>query len=101
MPHFVLQPLVENAIEHGIARRAGAGRITIAAARNGDHLELSVTDDGSGLDSANDFPVEGIGLGNTRRRLAALYGERASLTLGPAPGGGLRVDLLVPLQRPG
>jgi LytS/YehU family sensor histidine kinase len=100
VPNFVLQPLVENAIEHGIARRAGAGRITIAAARNGDHLELSVTDDGSGLDSTNDFPVEGIGLGNTRRRLAALYGDRASLTLAPAPGGGLRVDLLVPLQRP-
>jgi two-component system, LytTR family, sensor kinase len=101
VPHFVLQPLVENAIEHGIARRAGAGRITIAAARNNDHLELSVTDDGSGLDHSNDFPVEGIGLGNTRRRLAALYGERATLTLNPAPGGGLRVALLVPLNRPG
>lgn len=101
VPHFVLQPLVENAIEHGIARRAGAGRITIAALRNDDHLELSVTDDGSGLDHSNDFPVEGIGLGNTRRRLAALYGERAALTLSPAPGGGLRVDLVVPLRRPG
>jgi signal transduction histidine kinase len=101
VPHFVLQPLVENAIEHGIARRAGAGRITIAAARNDDHLELSVTDDGSGLDHSNDFPVEGIGLGNTRRRLAALYGDRAALTLSPASGGGLRVDLVVPLRRPG
>jgi two-component system, LytTR family, sensor kinase len=101
VPNLILQPLVENAIEHGIARRAGAGRITIAAARNDDHLELSVTDDGSGLDHSNDFPVEGIGLGNTRRRLAALYGDRAALTLSPAPGGGLRVDLVVPLRRPG
>lgn len=101
VPHFVLQPLVENAIEHGIARRAGAGRITIAAATNDDHLELSVTDDGSGVDHSNDFPVEGIGLGNTRRRLAALYGERAALTLNPAPGGGLRVALIVPLRQPG
>jgi hypothetical protein len=101
VPHFVLQPLVENAIEHGIARRAGAGRITIAASRNDDHLELSISDDGSGLDHSNDFPVEGIGLGNTRRRLAALYGDRAALTLSPARGGGLRVDLVVPLRRPG
>lgn len=101
VPHFVLQPLVENAIEHGIARRAGAGRISIAATRKDDHLELSVSDDGSGLDHSNDFPVEGIGLGNTRRRLAALYGDQAALTLSPAPGGGLRVDLTVPLRRPG
>src|SRR4029078_6270074 len=90
--HFVVQPLVENAIERGIARRAGAGRITIAASRNDDHLELSISDDGSGRDHSNDFPVEGIGLGNTRRRLAALYGDRAALTLSPARGGGLRVD---------
>ena len=62
-------------------------------------MELSVTDDGVGLDRSDDFPREGIGLGNTRRRLAALYGEGARLTLTSAPEGGLRVTLLVPLRR--
>jgi hypothetical protein len=99
VPHFVLQPLVENAIQHGIARRAGSGRVIITAALNGDHLELGVTDNGAGLERSDDFPREGIGLGNTRRRLAALYGDRARLTLASAPEGGLRVTLSVPLRR--
>jgi hypothetical protein len=100
VPHFVLQPLVENAIEHGsrdARRRTNHDRGR--QKRRSPRAERS--DDGSGLDHSNDFPVEGIGLGNTRRRLAALYGDRAALTLSPAPGGGLRVDLVVPLRRTG
>jgi len=98
VPHFVLQPLVENALQHGIARRAGAGRVEVAAEREGDALVLHVSDDGPGLGAgARAFPRDGIGLSNTRRRLAQLYGDEAqSLALAPAPGGGLRVTLRLP-----
>jgi two-component system, LytTR family, sensor kinase len=97
VPHFVLQPLVENALQHGIARRGGRGRVEVAAACAGDELLLSVTDDGPGLgDGARGFPREGIGLSNTRRRLAQLYGARAALAVDAAPGGGLRVALRLP-----
>jgi LytS/YehU family sensor histidine kinase len=97
VPHFVLQPLVENALQHGLARRGGQGRVLIAGARTGDELELAVVDDGPGLgDGARAFPREGVGLSNTRRRLAQLYGARGTLAIEPAPGGGLRVTLRVP-----
>jgi two-component system LytT family sensor kinase len=93
VPQLVLQPLVENAIRHGISRRPGAGLIEIAAARLGQSLEITVRDDGEGL--AGDS--EGIGLSNTRRRLRQLYGDAQALELAPAAEGGLRVTLRVPL----
>lgn len=96
VPRFLLQPLVENALEHGIARRAGAGRIEVRAAREGDALVLSVIDDGAGLAPAPGFPAEGIGLGNTRLRLEELYGEAHALTLEPLRAGGLRVRVAIP-----
>jgi hypothetical protein len=96
VPRFSLQPLVENALQHGIARRAGAGRVTIAALRENGALALSVTDDGAGLDGNGDFPADGIGLGNTRARLAELYGDAQALALEPIAGGGLRVRLRLP-----
>jgi signal transduction histidine kinase len=110
VPHFILQPLVENAIQHGIARRAGSGRISVTAERRDGRLILSVTDDGPGLDPAAetaraegtpDHGVrgDGIGLSNTRRRLAALYAEAGTVSLSPAPGGGLRVSVTLPFRR--
>jgi two-component system, LytTR family, sensor kinase len=97
VPHFILQPLVENAIQHGIARRAGAGRVTVRAARVGESLVLSVSDDGPGLrQGGQEFPSGGIGLNNTRQRLEQLYGNDQRLTLGPVEGGGLRVELAIP-----
>lgn len=95
VPHFVLQPLVENAIEHGIARRAGAGRIAIAARREDGRLLLRVTDDGPGL-NVSATPREGTGLGATRLRLRELYGDAAGLTLTSAPGGGVEARLDLP-----
>src|ERR1043166_2297450 len=75
VPQFLLQPLVENALEHGIGRRAGAGQITIRArAGDGARLRLEVSDDGAGLSREVDAN-EGVGLGNTRQRLERLYGE--------------------------
>jgi signal transduction histidine kinase len=77
VPSFALQHLVENAIRHGISRRTGAGVIRIAARRDADVLELTVTDDGAGM--SGDGRTAGHGLENTRERLGTLYGERASL----------------------
>lgn len=82
VPSFVLQPLVENAIRHGIAKRTEAGRIEIAARRAGDRLVLTVTDDGPGPNGAGD----GMGLANTRERLQRLYGD-ATVALAPQHPG--------------
>lgn len=95
VPHFVLQPLVENAIEHGIARRAGTGQVTITARRAGDQLEVRVVDDGVGL-SPDDSNREGTGLGATRQRLQELYGDGARLTLEPVSTGGAEARLVIP-----
>ncbi|HEY7546339.1 MAG TPA: histidine kinase [Blastocatellia bacterium] len=99
VPFFILQPLVENALEHGIARRAGAGRIEIVAQRSGSELQLSISDDGPGLEAGRAFPREGIGLANTRERLNQLYGDRHILTLESSSEGGLRVLLIIPYRK--
>src|SRR5690606_23859242 len=85
VPSLLLQPLVENAVRHGVSRRIGAGRIEIRAWREGDRLRVEVRDDGAGVGEA---PVLGIGLGNVRARLRQLYGEPFAFSLEDAPGGG-------------
>ena len=80
VPYMGLQPLVENAIRHGIGGSLSAGIISIRASRSGDLLEIEVRDDGPGFLSAAEHR-DGIGLTNTRERLRRLYGESASLTL--------------------
>ena len=94
VPLFILQPLVENAIRHGIDRRAGAGRIDIRARAAGDSIEISVADDGAGL-SGNGFR-EGIGLSNIRLRLEQLYGTRGSIALEGSPESGTEVAVKIP-----
>ena len=95
VPDLVLQPLVENALRHGIERLPGAGTIVVRARRSGPFLRLQVIDDGAGLDAA---ATEGTGLGATRARLAAIYGERAALELAPAGVRGTAVTLQVPFR---
>jgi len=97
VPHFILQPLVENAIEHGIARRAGAGRIRITAGadRARRSLRLTVEDDGPG---APDETEEGIGLTNTRLRLQQLYGSDQSLLMTRGSLDGVEVNMVLPLR---
>jgi len=74
VPDFILQPLVENAIKHGIAKRARGGELHVRAVRNGDELTLSVFNEGPGLAPGGQH---GVGLSNTRQRLQALYGAAA------------------------
>jgi two-component system LytT family sensor kinase len=95
VPGFVLQPLVENAIKHGVAKRADAGRIQVSARLVGNHLELAVRDDGVGISPSH---VEGVGLSNTRERLRTLYGDDATVTLEAPPDGGTEIVLTMPFR---
>ncbi|MGH9935095.1 MAG: sensor histidine kinase [Blastocatellia bacterium] len=95
IPSFALQHLVENAIRHGIAKRPDAGRLIIAARRAGEMIELSVTDDGVGI-NAELVNLRGHGIENTRERLHALYGEGASLDVAGTAGGGTIATLRAP-----
>ena len=94
VPAFILQPLLENALEHGLAVKPGPGRLEVTAAREDHHLAITVTDDGPG--PAHDAAA-GVGLTNTRERLTQLYGTDQSLTLTAAgPRGGGRVRVAIP-----
>lgn len=104
VPAFLLQPLVENAIRHGISRRPGAGRIRVSAATVDGDLVLQVEDDGPGPSAedgsestaSGDSSGASVGLANTRARLAVMYGDRASCTLRRGPGGGAIVEVRLP-----
>jgi two-component system, LytTR family, sensor kinase len=98
VPTFVLQPLVENALRHGIAKRTGAGVLRITARRAGDDLVLSVHDDGPGVEAEIPGARRGVGLDNTRARLSTLYGGRASLVLAPDLGGGTVATVRFPYR---
>ena len=103
VPHMGLQPLVENAIKHGVGSRATPGVITIRAERCGDALHVIVRDDGAGFrvaegPQAAEKSGMGLGLTNTRARLRQLYGEAAQLRAENAPGGGAQVTMVLPLK---
>ena len=98
VPNLILQPLVENAIRHGIAPRATAGRVEIRAQRQDGMLHLRVTDDGVGLRDGGRDVKEGVGLGNTRARLQHLYGPRHRFECHGGPSGGFTVSIAIPFQ---
>ncbi len=99
VPRWILQPIVENAVIHGLQADINAGHIRLSIQETGEQLEILVEDDGPGPAQSVD---EGIGLGNTRERLKELFGERAELTLLPGSAGGTRLQLLLPahIQEP-
>lgn len=99
VPHLILQPLVENAIHHGIAPRASGGSLVICARRINGDLHLTVRDDGSGL-AARTLAVEarGVGLTNTSARLRQLYGPGASFEVVNAADGGVAAHVVLPFQ---
>jgi two-component system, LytTR family, sensor kinase len=96
VPNLILQPLVENAVRHGIAPRLRPGQISIDARRNGDELEIEIQDNGPGL--AQGSFTEGIGLGNVRARMERLYGPYHRFELKNGASGGLTVRLVLPFQ---
>jgi signal transduction histidine kinase len=98
VPAFVLQLLVENAIRHGLAPRRSPGRVHIAARRDGDRLELCVTDDGVGLGSPSRDSSLGIGLENVRARLAQLHGAEGVLNLQPGIPHGTVATIRIPYR---
>ena len=98
VPTLILQPIVENAIRHGIEPLAAAGRITIQARRDGEHIQLSVSDNGKKPfdEAGRERKLKGIGLANTRARLQELYGDQQSFTAGRGELGGWTVEIRIP-----
>jgi LytS/YehU family sensor histidine kinase len=92
VPSLLLQPLVENAVMHGIGRQAGPGRIEIRAVKCGDRLRVEVRDSGPGFPPP-DLRTEGIGLANTRARLEQLYPGNYRLDIGGGDGAQVAIDL--------
>ena len=100
VPALILQPLVENAIRHGIEPRRGPGLISIQAEQEDKHLHLIVRDNGRGLPGSdlNSSERRGIGLANTQARLQGLYGQDQSFSFGRAEPQGCQVDILLPFH---
>lgn len=98
LPSLMLQPLVENAIHHGLEPQLEGGQVHVSVRRDEQHLVLEVADDGMGLQApSRRRGGAGLALANLRERLVALYGDRASLTLSPAHPGAL-ATLRVPYE---
>jgi sensor histidine kinase YesM len=93
-PPMLLQPLVENAVKHGIEPKVGGGTVRITARLANDRLRVEVRDDGAGFQP--EPTATGTGLGNVRTRLAALFGARGSLDLRTNPTGGVTATLELP-----
>src|SRR5580698_2133814 len=97
VPTLILQPMVENAIKHGIAKRAQGGAVRILASRSNDMLTLSVYNDGPSLPT-NSEPHSGIGISNIRTRLQSLYGDDFKLNMQNQAPGGVEVSVSVPFK---
>ena len=98
VPPLLLQPLVENAVKHGLEPKVEGGRIVISARRDGERLVLEVRDSGVGLGAASSDGTR-FGLAQVRERLATLYGGAARLDLAPAPEGGTLATIELPIAR--
>jgi LytS/YehU family sensor histidine kinase len=102
VPNLILQPIVENAIRHGVSKRRGPARICIEALRDNGSLTIHVRDNGSGLPSNGGGGIkEGIGLRNTRTRLQYLYGAAQEFGLTSPEGGGVDVRMRIPYHKSG
>jgi len=98
VPHMILQPLVENAIRHGIAPSVQGGHVQIRAEQLDDHVVITVEDDGVGITEKRDTSGHGVGLANLRARLEHLYGPDQSLDVSPRAAAGTAVRVMLPAQ---
>jgi two-component system LytT family sensor kinase len=98
VPHLLLQPLVDNAVKHGIAKLPHGGEIRITVSAQNGELQLEVQDNGPGLRSMGSLPVSGLGLRITRERLESLYGQNQSLEFVSPPDGGVTIRVSIPLR---
>jgi two-component system LytT family sensor kinase len=96
VPSLILQPMVENAVKHGIAKRAQGGAIRIAASRSNGMLTLSVCNDGPSLPADWEITRSGIGMSNVRTRLQSLYGNAFELSMRNQEAGGVEVSVSLP-----
>jgi two-component system LytT family sensor kinase len=96
VPSLILQPMVENAVKHGIAKRAQGGAIRIAASRSDGVLTLSVCNDGPSLPVGWEMARSGIGMSNVRTRLQSLYGDAFELNMRNQDAGGVEVSVSLP-----
>jgi len=108
VPFLAVQPLVENAVRHGLERKTGVGHVTINAADQGAEAEISIEDDGVGGDPetiravlAGESEADSLGLGNVDARLRQAFGDRHGLIVETAPGAGTKVTFRVPKYAPG
>jgi two-component system, LytTR family, sensor kinase len=97
VPSLILQPMVENAVKHGISKRVQGGTIRIAASRHGARLTISVYNDGPRLSDGSETP-SGIGMANVRTRLQGLYGEGFEMSMENEAPEGVRVSVSVPME---
>jgi len=99
VPSMLLQPLVENAVEHGIAQRRAGGRLSINISRSGERLRMEVSDDGPGVSEAELDPAGWrVGLQNTKARLEQLFGDDQEFTIQNGPDGGVSAVVIIPLE---
>jgi two-component system LytT family sensor kinase len=96
VPSLILQPMVENAVKHGIAKRVQGGAIRISAARDNGTLTLRISNDGPSLPAGWETKASGIGIANVRTRLQSLYGDKYELTLKNRQAGGVEATMSVP-----
>jgi len=101
IPNLILQPIVENAIQHGITPQTTPGKIDITAASTSDWLKVEIEDSGSGIKDKDNIFSSGVGLSNTQARLRQSYGENFRFDFGSRNenGSGLLVTLCLPLKR--
>jgi two-component system, LytTR family, sensor kinase len=99
IPSLILQPLVENALKHGLGPKPGPGHLTIAVWADGDRLQMTVEDDGMGCMGQGARPSKGLGLANIAERLQTLYQDRASVSLRPREAGGSVATVVIPRSK--
>ena len=100
VPHLLLQPFVENAVQHGISSLGSNGKIGICGRREGERLYLTIRDNGPGFDARQATRKEsGLGIGTSRARLQALYGNNQSLNFTTPPDGGTEVTIRIPFRQ--